>query len=416
MLFVMKNLGYLILIKPILSVNFRYFVTSMIHQLRVVGYRIPRPLAVKFRPLTILIEPNTAVKLNLIDIIQILSRLATNYSLSDAFKELRCDPIDFFFYDEANKEGQDELMFRIEVEVELTETIQKQVSNILEVHGSKKEKKHLKLDRFLLYEVGIAMDLNTGTLKVKHEYLCSLVKSSKTGELVPDERKIPFIDLSCDNLILRSEKNTCITEYKLGLDYTLISQPLSPLHYPHLFALRMALANWGAYYLDSSHMREEVPLKEVTRISPYGKGLAGFYYTLLQRNPLQFQNVNRVIRMMIPSVEALDVFLTSDGRLQLRIKERGVWFSSRVVSEGVIKILGLLAVLVSHPMGSVIAIEEIEKGLHSNVLYLVSKILQEISQSRQLIISTNLYWFDKENIPVELSTRVQLEQIEQVLH
>lgn len=373
---------------------------DMIHRLRVVGYKSFRSFAVDLEPLTILIESNTAIQNSIIDAVGLLSRLVTTHSVSDAFKELGIEPLDVFFHSEENIEKQDELMFRIEVDVELTEDLRQQVDTILSFHGSKRGTKSCRLDKFLRYEVGIAMDLDTGSLKVKHEYLCSLVKDPSTGKLVPDDEKLPFIDSFEGKLLLCHEREFRVTKYELGLPYTLISQPWYPPHYPHLFALRIALSNWGVYYLDPNRMREESPLKEVTRISLCGGDLAGFYYTLLQRNPLQFQNISRVLRMLVPSVEAMDVVLTSDGRLRLRVKERGVWFSSRVISEGVIRLLGLLAVLISHPKGSVIAIKEVARGLHPNALYIVTKILQEISQSRQLIISTNSTWLARDNILV----------------
>lgn len=218
---------------------------------------------------------------------------------------------------------KEEVAFRLEVDVELTEAVQQRVEALLAPYGSAKEDKSVWSAYLLRYEVGITLRLGTGLLEVSHECLQSLIRDRTTGKLVPRGKRRPFIESVEGKLRLRSERKARPTEYELRLPYTLLSQSWHPPHYPHLLALRTALSDWGVYYFEPKRMREESPLKEVTRLSPSGEGLAGFYYTLRQKNPFQFQNLSSAFRMLIPSVEGLDVERTPEGRL--RVKERGIF-------------------------------------------------------------------------------------------
>lgn len=136
-------------------------------------------------------------------------------------------------------------------------------------------------------------------------------------------------------------------------------------------------------------MREASPLKETLRLSPYGEELASFYNTLRQRNPLQFRNIEQSLRLLIPSIQGLDVERTPEGRLRLQVKERGAWFSAHLISEGTLRVLGLLAVLLSHPPGTVVALEEPENGVHPSRLHLIADMLRSAARNRQLLLSTH---------------------------
>ncbi len=360
----------------------------MIRRLRIQGYKSLRSVAVPLDPLTVLIGLNAAGKSNLFDALGLLSRLATARSVAEAFEGHRGDPIEAFFYGEKGVEGllrEKQIAFRLGVDIKLTPSVQERVEQrLLRQYGVSKA---VRLS-FLRYEVEIRLTPATGVLSIGYEHLQGLTQNEE-GELVPVRKPRAFIEPVEGKLRLRPEGRARPTDYEVGLPYTLLSQPLYPPYYLHLIALREALSDWGVYYFEPKRMREESPLKEVTRLSPSGEGLAGFYYTLRQTNPLQFANLSKNLRMLIPSVEELDVELTPAGRLRLRVKERGVWFSAQSVSEGTLRLLGILAVLISHPPGSVVVLEEPENGVHLSRLHLIAKLLQEAALNRQVLFSTH---------------------------
>lgn len=87
--------------------------------------------------------------------------------------------------------------------------------------------------------------------------------------------------------------------------------------------------------------------------------------------------------MFIPQIESFDVERTSDGFLEMTIKERDTTYSSRVISEGTLRILGLLAL--THPMSPVtlIGLEEPENGVHPQRLRLIADHMKNIARLRK---------------------------------
>ena len=149
--------------------------------------------------------------------------------------------------------------------------------------------------------------------------------------------------------------------HEVGLDHTLVSTPLYAPHYPHITAFREELARWRFYYLEPRRlMRSDNALQEVRSLDPSGSNLAAFFNSLKVNNSRQFDNVVRSLRSLLPGVDALDVERTNAGELQLRVFEGGIPFPASLVSEGTLRILGLLAITSSLTPATVIGYEEPE--------------------------------------------------------
>jgi len=193
-------------------------------------------------------------------------------------------------------------------------------------------------------------------------------------------------------------------EYEVGLSYAIASQPLHPPHYPHVIALREELASWQFYYLEPRLMREESPLKEAHTITPFGGDLAAFYWTLQRTHPGQFHNLEKALQTVIPTIEGIQVEVTNEGRLRLKVKEDGVEYSAKVVSEGTLRLLALMAILSPPNPASVVGFEEPENGVHPRRLRHIARLLQHASEKRQIIINTHSAllpdYFDSEGIGI----------------
>jgi predicted ATPase len=97
------------------------------------------------------------------------------------------------------------------------------------------------------------------------------------------------------------------------------------------------------------------------------------------------------VRHLIPGVRSLDVERTKEGFLRLIVDESGIIMSSRLISEGTLRILGLLAITNPiEPLG-VVGYEEPENGVHPRRLSIVARILSEAAErgSTQFIINTH---------------------------
>lgn len=324
--------------------------------------------------------------------------MVTSRSLIEAFKEHRGDPLEAFDFGDIGLSGlldKEEAQFSIEVDVELSKKAigeaQQKVQKYRPYNGatsySSKSTPRLITESLLRYRLCVAITPKTGVLQVKEEYLGAL--KSDRDKLRPDERRKPFLELVDNQLRLRMEGQARPTEYQIGLNYTIVSQPLYPPHYPHLVAFQEEVSRWRFYYLEPHRMREENPVKEVETITSAGEDLAAFYYTLQRKNKLQFDNILRTLKMLIPTVSGLSAELTEEGKIRLLLQEHGVDFSAKVISVETLRVLGLIAILSSSNPATVVCFEEPENGVHPRRLRFIAELLRNASEHKQIIVNTH---------------------------
>lgn len=367
----------------------------MIRRVHVKGYKSLGDVELELRPLTAIIGPNAAGKSNLFDALHLLSRMVTSLSLADAFSGHRGDPLEAFDYSERGIAGlleKEEARFTIEVDVELSQPTIERAELLIQMYravaglGNHKGKPCKVTERFLRYRITVAITPKTGVLRVMDERLEALTCPAD-GPLRPNRKRRPFLEQVGERLRLRREGQARPMEYEIGLTYAIVSQPVHPPHYPHLVAFREEVSQWQFYYFEPGLMREESPVKRVSQISPFGGDLAAFYYTLKRENPEQFDNLQRTLRSLIPTVEGVDAELTEEGKVRLRVREGGVWFSAKVISEGTLRLLGLMAILTGP--ATVVGFEEPENGVPPRRLKLIADLLRNASKHRQIIVNTH---------------------------
>jgi predicted ATPase len=139
-------------------------------------------------------------------------------------------------------------------------------------------------------------------------------------------------------------------------------------------------------------MRAAQPPSEVRDIGVLGGEIAPFLYRLRGEHPKHFQAVSRTLRSIVPSVGELTVDLDKRrGTLDILIRQAGVDYSSRIVSEGTLRVLALCAIAVNPWGGSLLAFEEPENGVHPRRLELCAQLLLSVAldQGRQVVVTTH---------------------------
>ncbi len=386
----------------------------MIRRVRIDGYKSLHDIEIELSPLTLIVGSNATGKSNLFDALRLLSRVVTSLSLHEAFTDHRGDPLEAFSYSEGGLEAllqKEKAQFTIEVDVELSQAIKTRTEQLIERYVSpsnritvrRSPKKANITESLLRYRVSIFINPKTGALRIEDEYLVAL-RETQDGCLYPNEKIRPFIEKIGNRIYLRMEGQDYSVEYESGLSYAVVSQPLYPPYYPHLIALREELASWQFYYLEPHLMREASPIKESHTITPFGGDLAAFYWTLQRTHLGQFCNIEKALQTFIPTIEGIQTEVTKDGLLRLKVKEDGVEHSIKVVSEGTLRLLALLAILSPTNSASVVGIEEPENGVHPRRLRHIALLLQNASRKRQVIVNTHsallLDYFDSEEIRI----------------
>lgn len=369
----------------------------MLRRVFIEGYKSLGKVELELRPLTVIIGPNAAGKSNLFDALRLLSRLVSCRSLQDAFQGHRGDPLEAFDCSEGGIPGlliRNEARLTMEVDVELSDQVISEIERQVRIYrkGANGEVRPSQprhtAKKLLRYRVTLAIEPKTGVLRVQDEQLEALVES-ENGKCRPDKRRKPFIERVDSHLRLRMEGQARPTDYEIGLNYTLASLPVYPPHYPHLLAFREEVSRWQFYYWEPRLMREESAVREVRQVSAFGGDLAAFYFTLKRVHPGQFQNLEQTLRSLVPTIETVNPELTEEGTVRLKIREGGIEFSAKVISEGTLRILALLAVMSPTTPATLIGLEEPENGVHPRRLKLVADLLRQASQQRQILVNTH---------------------------
>ncbi len=365
----------------------------MIKRVKIQGYKSLKNIEIHLEPLTVIFGPNATGKSNLFDALALLSRMVTKNTLKEAFDEHRGIPLEAFCYEKNGIENvltKDAVEFSIEVDVEISnstiDNIEEKIKKSREGLPGVKGKKSV-LEKYLRYSLTVEMVPTSGFIRVSDEKLLAV---RKNGE--EKKSRSVFIERKGTKILLRREgKAGPPIEHDIGLDRTIVSMPLYHPHYPHISAFNEELAQWRFYYFEPRIMREESPIKEVTSLGYSGKDLAAFYNTLKAKNEKQYDAVKRAISNLIPTVEGMEIEKTKEGILQLKVIENGIAFSSRLISEGTLRILGLLAITNPISPVTVIGFEEPENGVHPRRIQMIADLLKNTSYNRkiQIIINTH---------------------------
>lgn len=353
----------------------------MIRHVRVEGYKSLKHVDLALEPLTVIFGPNAAGKSNLHDVLGLVSRLATTRNLREAFdtKVHRGTVLEAFSYGPGGLEEllkKDHAELTIEVDVELSQAVidyvETRIRQLQEGLPNVRPRQHVK-ERRLRYKITLEVVPSTGVLRVKDEYMSAL-KANGT----PVGNRAPFIERSPDNrLHLRIEGQAHPTYHPLGLDYTLSSSQLYPPHYPHVTAFREELSRWHFYYLEPNFMRNDSPVQEVDILNRDGSNLASFFHTFQRLDPTRFEGISKTLGVLLPLVQDLEVRIGPTGFAELSIRESGIRFSSRLISEGTLRILGLLAIMRPRQPVSVVGYEEPENGVHPRRLSIIADLFAQ---------------------------------------
>lgn len=338
----------------------------MLNRLKVSGFKSLVDVDVKFPRLTVLFGPNAAGKSNLLDAIQLLSRIAGTRTLADALAEpIRGYPMEAFSFPGGGLKEllqKDSCSFGIEADVESGREIYR-------------------------YRLGVEMQPRSGSLTVSDEYLTSL---SGKGE----PKGSAAIEVVEGKIWLRRKHQGRPRFESLGQNFAMLSDPrLAGSEYRAIERTRNELMGWRTHYLDPRvAMRAAVPPVEVRDIGVLGRDIAPFLYRLRAERPKHFDAVLRTLRSVVPSIEGLSVDLDDRrGTLDVLVRQDGVEYSSRIVSEGTLRVLALCAITVNPWSGSLLAFEEPENGVHPRRIELIAQLLFSLAveRSQQVIVTTH---------------------------
>ncbi len=165
--------------------------------------------------------------------------------------------------------------------------------------------------------------------------------------------------------------------------------------HPRVAALREFITGWYVSYLSIEDTRGQPEAGPQERLSKTGDNLANVIQYLKEQYPDHLDEIFNTLRSRVPRLETVEAEPMQDGRLLLQIKDapfdRPVM--SRYVSDGTMKMLCYLVVLMDPDPPKFIGVEEPENFLHPRLLPELAEECRSASEESQLLVTTHSPFF-----------------------
>lgn len=399
----------------------------MITKIEISGFKSFRDFSMDFTPFTIIAGINASGKSNLFDALELLSLLA-QYSLRDAFAKSRGSASELFSVI-GNRESS-KMEFAVEMLVD---------RRIKDNWGIEKEIRSPRL-RYELHIEKRYKSIGYEELLVIHESL-ELVKTNSdkwSKEFIQKEKSglwkstqhggsKPFIQTQVNNgmrsIYLRQDSGMGGKHTPANTINQTVLSGVNSNDFPHVFAAKMEMVNWRFMQLNPELLRE--PTKMGPQMSDIithnGGNLAAALFRIKEEDEYNLIEISRELIRFLPEYVSVDV-LNDEANRQFVIKitnKEGETFSSRVLSEGTLRLLALIIMQFDDRHRGLLCFEEPENGIHPMRLKQMAELLHGLSADyqnvdnsiRQVIVNTHspilvnrlLKWQTDKNVSIWLS-------------
>ncbi|HSN99414.1 MAG TPA: AAA family ATPase, partial [Candidatus Nanopelagicales bacterium] len=170
-----------------------------------------------------------------------------------------------------------------------------------------------------------------------------------------------------------------------AVESTVLSS-ITSAEFPHLYALREELRSWRFLQLDPASLRRPSPTIAPEILTPDGSNLAAVLARIQAETRSEQQprgvlaEISAALAALIPGVTGVSVQEDTRSReyhVDIALRD-GPPFSSRVVSDGTLRVLALLTVLHDPQHRGLICFEEPENGVYPMRLKALMHRLQDL--------------------------------------
>jgi predicted ATPase len=361
----------------------------MLTRIEISGFKTFDEFALNLAPFTVIVGENASGKSNLFDAIQMLSRLATT-DLSNGLRGVRGEA------DEAFRKCLDgTVASKMSLKVEMLLD-----PSVTDPWGQEVKVSHTRVR----YEVEIerrtdgkgaerlvvAREVASPIRKLDDEWPKKANANSsfrrhfmKYGRIEPwlstdTEGTKPTFNIHQDGR--RGRKRSA-----LAAEATILSS-ITNAEFPHLFAIREEMRHWRFLQIDPGSLRRPSPLLAPDTLEPDGSNLAKVLARI--RSDTAFENrpkgclsdITADLAQLVRGIVDLDVTQDKQNReYRLNITMRGEQpYSSRVTSDGTLRLIALLTMLHDPKHHGLVCFEEPENGIHPSRLKLLLKKLRSV--------------------------------------
>lgn len=342
----------------------------MLTRIEIDGFKTFEKFELDLRPFTAVVGPNASGKSNLFDAMQLLAAV-TDHDIHSAMQGLRGEPEEFFR--QTSEAVSEQMSFAVEV--------------LLDAEGTDDFGRAYKVPaQRLRYELTLEMknghDGGPRGVFVKNECCVAIKRSDEHADYLEARKPsygrytTPFIrrDENGDALLVRQDgpsKSGSPMRLSLREASRTALSTITTAEFPHLYALRKTLKALRFLEINPTAARSANDRFEKTTLHANASNLAA----VLNRLRDQTRNERRPdgvlsdiasdLSSLIPSVCNVRVQADDQRQYSFSVGFTGeMSFSSRVISDGTLRILALLTILNDPDRRGTLCFEEPENGVH----------------------------------------------------
>lgn len=177
---------------------------------------------------------------------------------------------------------------------------------------------------------------------------------------------------------------------KMDRGESLLSNLQDLNRFTSLIRVRAGLASWAFFHFEAGALRHTQQEAD-GRLRSDGSNLPAALLSLAERDEAAFRQVAESFAELLPEQPTLEAERGLSGGAILRLKERGLLEPLRHVdfSDGMLRILALLALAFDPDPPSLVIIEEPENGLYPRLIESMLDVLRQLANRTQVILTTH---------------------------
>lgn len=364
----------------------------MLTRIEIDGFKTFSNFSVDFRPFIAVVGANASGKSNLFDALRFLSRLSQG-DVRQAMQDLRGEPMELFR--QTPRGAQTKMRFAVEVLLP---------RHVEDEFGARYETPAQRIR----YEIGIELRASAQGIYVFHEE-CRTIKANddkitfQTSEKISrSSRKTAFLETEVDE----AGRPRFFRMRQDGLAGSGASKRGNPLQIPaaeatrsalstiataefrHLYAVKRLIS--GIQFLEINPLlaRKSNDRFEAKRLRSDASNLAASLSEIQRVSATTTRPYGRIsdisadLSALIPQVRSVNVtddMASREYAFEIGLRD-GTSFSSRVISDGTIRLLALLTVINDPAREGVLCFEEPENGVHEGRIPDLISILRDATK------------------------------------
>ena len=361
----------------------------MITYIKINGFKSFHEFEMNFTPFTIIAGTNASGKSNLFDAFMLLSRLAET-DLKTAFSEQRGIATELFtLYDESCHASEMEFVVDMLLDRSINDNWGgNEVLNHTRLRYRliiERRLNHLQIDDLYIKHESlekIAPDEDFWVKKILPKGMGAIAKSLKSGgssqAFIRTESEGNQVAIK----IRQDGKQGGKATPAKAVSQTVLSA-INSVDFKHVFAAKKEMISWRFLQFNPEDLREpsrkDVGLRDT--ITKSGKNLAAALYRIKLEDEYTLIAISRKLQRFLPDfIEVIIVDDTANNQYIIKLKDIDMReYTSRVLSEGTLRILALCILAYDDKHTGLLCFEEPENGIHPFKIKDMAALLKDLS-------------------------------------